>query len=100
MMSSVVSYLPGTAATPSASAAEIQRVFERQRETAIRLRTSTAQERIARIKRLCEAMMTYRQQIHEAAYLDFKKPPAEVDLAEVLPWSARPSMRCGRSRSG
>jgi aldehyde dehydrogenase (NAD+) len=85
MMSSVVSYLPGTAATPSASAAEIQRVFERQRETAIRLRTSTAQERIARIKRLCEAMMTYRQQIHEAAYLDFKKPPAEVDLAEVLP---------------
>jgi aldehyde dehydrogenase (NAD+) len=84
-MSSVVSYLPGAAATPTATTAEIQRVFERQRETAIRLRTSTAQERIAKIKRLCEAMMTYRQQIHEAAYLDFKKPPAEVDLAEVLP---------------
>ncbi|WP_281783855.1 aldehyde dehydrogenase family protein [Sinimarinibacterium flocculans] len=84
-MSSVVSYLPGSAAVPSATAAEIQRVFERQRETAIRLRTSTAQERIAKIRRLCDAMMTYRQQIHEAAYLDFKKPPAEVDLAEVLP---------------
>lgn len=80
-MNTVVSYLPGAAAAPS----EIQRVFERQRETAIRLRTSTAQERIMRIQRLYDAVMAHRTQIHEAAYQDFKKPPAEVDLAEIMP---------------
>ncbi|MEQ1438831.1 aldehyde dehydrogenase family protein [Fontimonas sp. SYSU GA230001] len=84
-MSTVVSYLPGVTPTPSGVEAEIQRVFERQRETAIRLRTSTAQERIAKIKRLHDAVMAHRTAIHEAAYKDFKKPPAEVDLAEVLP---------------
>ncbi len=82
-MNTVVSYLPGS--TPTAAPSDIQRVFERQRETAIRLRTSTPQERISKIKRLCDAMMTYRFQIHEAAYKDFKKPPAEVDLAEIMP---------------
>jgi len=84
-MNTVVSYLPG--ATPSArdQEAEIRRVFERQRETALRLRTSTAQERIAKIRRLHDAVMAHREAFYDAAYKDFKKPPAEVDLAEVLP---------------
>jgi aldehyde dehydrogenase (NAD+) len=83
-MSTVVSYLPGIGPA-NATEGEIQRVFERQRETAIRLRTSTAEERIAKIRKLHDAVMAHREQIHEAAYKDFKKPPAEVDLAEVLP---------------
>lgn len=83
-MSTVVSYLPGVGPA-NATESEIQRVFERQRATAIRLRTSTAEERIAKIRKLHDAVMAHREQIHEAAYKDFRKPPAEVDLAEVLP---------------
>lgn len=83
-MSTVVSYLPSAGAS-NATEAEIKRVFDRQRDTALRLRTSTAQERIAKIQRLHDAVMAHREQIHEAAYKDFKKPPAEVDLAEILP---------------
>ncbi len=83
-MSTVVSYLPGIGPA-NATEGDIQRIFERQREAAIRLRTSTAEERIAKIRKLHDAVMAHREQIHEAAYKDFKKPPAEVDLAEVLP---------------
>jgi aldehyde dehydrogenase (NAD+) len=83
-MSTVVSYLPG-AASGNASESDIKRVFERQRETAIRLRTSTAAERITKIRKLHDAVLAHRQAIHDAAYQDFRKPPAEVDLAEVLP---------------
>ena len=81
-MNTAVSYLPNVSA--NANEIDIRRVFERQRETAIRLRTSTAQERIAKIKRLHDAVMAHRTAIHEAAYKDFEKPPAEVDLAELI----------------
>lgn len=84
-MNTVVSYLPGAAAASDPTEAEIRRVFELQRDTALRLRTSTAQERIARIRRLHDAVMAHREAFYDAAYKDFKKPPAEVDLAEVLP---------------
>lgn len=83
-MNTVVSYLP-TAGAGETPEAEIRRIFDRQRETAIRLRTSTAQERIAKIRKLHDAVMAHREAFYEAAYLDFKKPPAEVDVAEILP---------------
>jgi aldehyde dehydrogenase (NAD+) len=82
-MNTAVSYLP--TANGNASEAEIRRVFDRQRETALRLRTSTAAERIAKIKRLHDAVMAHKQDFYDAAYQDFRKPPAEVDLAELLP---------------
>jgi aldehyde dehydrogenase (NAD+) len=82
-MSTAVSHLPFAQA--SVTEAEIRRVFERQRETALNLRSSTADERIAKIMRLHDAVMARRPEFYEAAYKDFKKPPAEVDLAEILP---------------
>ncbi|SFF51168.1 aldehyde dehydrogenase (NAD+) [Fontimonas thermophila] len=84
-MNTVVSYLPGAAPAVTTLESEIRRIFDLQRETALRLRTSTAEERIAKIKRLHDAVMAHREAFYEAAYQDFKKPPAEVDLAEVLP---------------
>jgi len=81
-MSTAVSQLPFA---PTALEAEIRRVFERQRETVLRLRTSTAAERITKIMRLHDAVMARRPEFYEAAYQDFRKPPAEVDLAEILP---------------
>ena len=82
-MNTAVSHLSFPQAT--ANEVEIRRVFERQRETSLRLRTSTADERIAKIKKLHDAVMAHRQDIYDAAYKDYKKPPAEVDLAELLP---------------
>jgi len=81
-MSTAVSHLPFAA---NAVEAEIKRVFERQRETALRLRSSSADERIAKIMKLHDAVMANRQAFYDAGYKDFKKPPAEVDLAEILP---------------
>ena len=51
---------------------EIQRVFELQRATALRLRTSTAAERIAKIKRLKESVLANIEAFYEAAEQDFK----------------------------
>ena len=65
--------------------AEVRRVFERQFDTAIAWRRSTADERIARIKKLKAAVLAHTEALHKAMYLDFRKPPEEVDLTEILP---------------
>lgn len=65
--------------------AGIERIFAAQRDTALRLRSSTAAERIERIRRLHDAVLAHRAEFQQAGYADFKKPPAEVDLAEILP---------------
>ena len=61
-MSTAVSYLPTANAAQSqfqsqVSEAEIRKVFEAQRATALRLRTSTLDERLAKIKKLKAAML-------------------------------------------
>ncbi|MDR3417824.1 MAG: aldehyde dehydrogenase family protein [Nevskia sp.] len=82
-MSTVVSYLPSAVAQQNVDA-EIRRVFDRQRDTALRLRTSTLDERKARIKKLRDTVVAHTEQFYEAGYADFKKPPAEIDLTEIL----------------
>lgn len=76
---------PLTLSTPSFDPTEAQRCFERQREAALRLRSSTAAERLAKILRLRDAVLAHRQAFYQAADADFRKPPAEVDLTEILP---------------
>ena len=65
--------------------ARMQEVFELQEATALRLRSSTAEERIAKIRKLRDAVISHTEDWYRAAYADFKKPQGEVDLAEVLP---------------
>lgn len=60
-------------------------VFARQAATAQRLRSSTAQERIAKIRRLRDAVIARTEDWYAAAQQDFRKPASEVDLAEILP---------------
>jgi aldehyde dehydrogenase (NAD+) len=60
-------------------------IFDRQAATAQRLRTSTAKERIAKIRRLRDAVIAHTEDWYAAAQQDFRKPPGEVDLAEILP---------------
>ena len=63
----------------------MQAVFDRQAATAMRLRTSTAQERIGKIRRLRDAVIAHTEEWYAAAAADFRKPPGEVDMAEILP---------------
>lgn len=76
-----------TASAPSsaASPARIREVFERQRAVALRLRSSTASERLAKIKRLRDAVLDSREVWYRAGASDFRKPEGEVDLGEILP---------------
>jgi len=60
-------------------------VFHRQEPTALRLRSSTSAERIAKIRKLRDAVIAHKEQLYAAAYADFRKPKGEVDLAEILP---------------
>jgi aldehyde dehydrogenase (NAD+) len=70
---------------PAAPDPAMQAIFDRQAATAQRLRTSTARERIAKIRRLRDAVIAHTDDWYAAAQLDFNKPPGEVDLAEILP---------------
>ena len=63
----------------------LQRVFDSQAATALRLRSSTAKERIAKIRKLRDAVISHTEDWYQAAYRDFKKPQGEVDLGEILP---------------
>jgi aldehyde dehydrogenase (NAD+) len=64
---------------------QMRTAFDRQRETALRLRSSTAEERIGKIKRLRDAVLAHANEIYAAGHADFRKPLAEVDLTEILP---------------
>ena len=74
-----------TALKPLFDKSRMQNVFDSQAATALRLRTSTAKERIAKIRKLRDAVISHADDWYRAAYADFKKPPGEVDLAEILP---------------
>lgn len=82
-MNTAVSYM--STATGQANEAEIRRVFDRQRDTMLRLRNSTADERIAKIKKLRDTVLARSEEFYAAGEKDFRKPPAEVDVTEIVP---------------
>ncbi|HEU0198632.1 MAG TPA: aldehyde dehydrogenase family protein [Nevskiaceae bacterium] len=83
MMNTAVSLISEQAS--NAANARIREVFERQLPTALRLRSSTAVDRIAKIRKLKQALLDHMQDWYDAGFADYKKPPAEIDLAEILP---------------
>lgn len=64
---------------------KIEEIFARQGITALRLRSSTWQERVAKIRRLRDAVLAREEDWYRAAHADFRKPAGEVDLGEILP---------------
>ncbi|MBN7814144.1 aldehyde dehydrogenase family protein [Algoriphagus pacificus] len=64
---------------------EFANSFKAQKNTSIKWRSSTVDERISRIKLIEKWIKTNQQKIREAVYLDFKKPFAETDLSEIYP---------------
>lgn len=63
----------------------IRTLFEQQHPTALGLRGSSAGERVAKLRRLRTALLDHRQALYAAGEADFRKPPAEVDLGELMP---------------
>lgn len=63
----------------------IDELFARQLPIALALRTSTAAQRIAKLRRFGDALIERRAALYEAFAQDFSKPPAEVESTELLP---------------
>lgn len=76
---------PAPLAVTEADPDQIKTVFEAQLATALRWRESTAGERIARIKKLRDAMMAQREAFYDAFARDYRKSPSEVEASELLP---------------
>ncbi|WP_423822892.1 aldehyde dehydrogenase family protein [Salinisphaera sp. SPP-AMP-43] len=76
---------PITTSSAETDAATLRRLFDAQRPRALALRSSTADDRIAKLKRLRELMFDKREAIHAACHADFAKPGAEVEATEILP---------------
>ncbi len=74
-------------AEPAAEAAPelMQTVFEAQGPKALALRSSTAGDRIARIKALREALLAQREALYAAFAQDMRKSKAEVEATELMP---------------
>jgi aldehyde dehydrogenase (NAD+) len=64
---------------------EIDRIVEAQREHRRRVSPPLVEERIARIRRMEQALLARRAEFHEALWDDYRKPAAEVDLSEIFP---------------
>ena len=69
----------------AAIAGESGRIYEKQQASRTAVGSSTAQERIRKIERLRDAMLSRREEIRQALWLDYQKPAAEVDLSEIYP---------------
>ena len=63
---------------------DVDRIYEAQRRAQARVAASDASARIKKIRKLHNAMLKRRDEIRAALYADYRKPPEEVDLSEIL----------------
>ena len=66
------------------SSSEIDRIFALQQANRLRVRATTAAERIAKLRKLHDAVMARRGEIRAAMWADYRKPASEVDLTETF----------------
>jgi len=89
--------IPTSGAQPQAPFADqLRAAFDAQKPTALRWRTSSAEERIERIRRLRDAVLAAAPAIRAAAAADFRKPEVEVDLTEIFTVVAEANMAMRR----
>jgi aldehyde dehydrogenase (NAD+) len=62
----------------------IQEVLFLQKSSLLRLKNSSANERIEKLQKLQNYMLSHQQELFDALYQDFRKPTSEVILAELL----------------
>jgi len=80
-MSNAIS-TPGT--SPHLQIREIEAIFRRQQAHQYAVAQTSARERIAKLRRLHQAVLDHRIAIQEALWADFRKGPAEVDISETI----------------
>ena len=71
--------------SPNTTKEEIVRIYSLQSETKSLLKSSSASDRIEKLKKMMKVLFSMRSQIQKAIYDDFKKPAEEVDLTELFP---------------
>lgn len=60
-----------------------RRLFQLQRGSRWRIATSTAAERIARLRRLRTSIIRHRQALYDGVHADFRKHAAEFEITEI-----------------
>ena len=63
---------------------QVASIMQLQKSSLLRLRNSTAEERIFKLNRLKDYMLSHKQDLFDALYDDFKKPSSEVIIGELL----------------
>src|ERR1700682_5436121 len=76
-------------------AGEIDRLYALQQARRAVVAQTMARQRIAKIRKLHDALLARREEIRAALWEDYRKPAAEVDLSEIFPvlGEARHAMR-------
>ena len=65
--------------------AGIERIYEAQQRNRAAVASATAAQRIAKLRRLHDAIFARRDEIRAAMWADYQKPAPEVDLSEIYP---------------
>src|SRR5436190_16916462 len=75
--------------------ADIDRIFDQQQAARLEVAAASAAKRLSKIRRLHDALLKRRSEVHRALWDDYRKPAAEVDLSEIYPvlGEARHAMR-------
>jgi aldehyde dehydrogenase (NAD+) len=76
---------PAARFTRAAVFDDIDRIHDAQQRRRDAVGATNASERIAKIKRLHDALLARRDEIRQALWDDYRKPAAEVDLSEIYP---------------
>lgn len=63
----------------------VKNIFEQQKSNRWRIAKTSTKERLFKINKVKEAVLSRREELHQALFDDFKKNPGEVDLTEVHP---------------
>lgn len=66
------------------TAASVTDIFHRQQLHQYAVARTGAQERIAKLRKLHDAVLRHREAMKAAMRADFRKPPHEVDISETL----------------
>jgi aldehyde dehydrogenase (NAD+) len=71
--------------SPNTASEKIQQIYKAQLANRQALKNTSASQRKAKLKKLEQAIMQFREKIGDAIYADFKKPRPETDLTELSP---------------